>query len=601
MPETSTDTVSELRAAVARAAGLGQRRRGRRGGRAVARATAEGRARRLQHQCRDAAGRARWAAARARSPRRSPPSCARGSAGSVERVEVAGPGFVNLFLSDALVRARRSRRSPRRGSGLGAEPAPSPSGCWSSSSPPTRPGPLTAAGGRHAAFGDAVARLLAAVGHEVGREYYVNDQGGQIERFAASIAAAMSGGPAPEDGYEGDYVGELAERARRGGGRPGRSRGRWAIAGSSGWSSRSGRRFNATGSTSTPGPRSGTSTRPGRPSPPSTACGTPGTPMRAMGRSGCARPSSATTRTGSCCAPTASPTYFAGDVAYHWEKLERGYERLINVLGADHHGYMARMRAAIECLGRPGELFEVVIMQFVHIVESGGRSQMSKREGEFVTLDELVDDIGVDATRFFMLQRSHETTVDLDLDLARRESNENPVYYVQYAHARISSILRKAAEAGARPDPGAGRGAGAVAPLEPAERVLVKRMLELPGRSPRPPSAALPTGSAPTRPRPRPTSTPSTATARCSAPRARGWRRRGCALPAGPPDDRPHPRAARDLGAGADVAADAFQRRLRQGCGGGAPKGDRWQSSTASFAALAPRRPPADLQRAAAR
>ena len=144
-----------------------------------------------------------------------------------------------------------------------------------------------------------------------------------------------------------------------------------------------------------------------------------------------------------------SPTYFAGDVAYHCEKLERGYERLINVLGADHHGYMARMRAAIEASGRPGELFEAVIMQLVHVVEGGERSQMSKRRGEFVTLDELVDDIGVDATRFFMLQRSHETTVDLDLDLARRESNENPVYYVQYAHARISSILRKAGEAGA--------------------------------------------------------------------------------------------------------------------------------------------------------
>jgi arginyl-tRNA synthetase len=151
------------------------------------------------------------------------------------------------------------------------------------------------------------------------------------------------------------------------------------------------------------------------------------------------------------------------------------------VLGADHHGYTARMRAAIECLGRPGDLFEAVIMQLVHIVDGGERSQMSKRRGEFVTLDELVDDIGVDATRFFMLQRSHETTVDLDLDLARRESNDNPVYYVQYAHARISSILRKAEEAGATVSAEPGTARERLVPLEPAERVLVKRMLELPG------------------------------------------------------------------------------------------------------------------------
>ena len=170
------------------------------------------------------------------------------------------------------------------------------------------------------------------------------------------------------------------------------------------------------------------------------------------------------------------PTYLAADVAYHWDKLERGYERLINVLGADHHGYVPRQRAAIEALGADPGHFEALIMRLVHIVEGGERAQMSKRSGDFVSLDELIDDIGVDATRWFMLWRSHDTTVDLDLELARRQSNDNPVYYVQYAHARIASILRKAGE-GAE---GAVADAALAAPMEPTERALVKRLLEFP-------------------------------------------------------------------------------------------------------------------------
>ncbi|HUC08534.1 MAG TPA: DALR anticodon-binding domain-containing protein, partial [Solirubrobacterales bacterium] len=166
--------------------------------------------------------------------------------------------------------------------------------------------------------------------------------------------------------------------------------------------------------------------------------------------------------------------------AYHWDKLERGFGRLINILGADHHGYVPRVRAAIEALGADPERFEALIMRLVHIVESGERAQMSKRSGDFVALDELLDDIGVDATRWFMLWRSHDTTVDLDLELARRQSNDNPVYYVQYAHARIASILRKAER---ELDAVAG-GAGAETPgtaLEPTERELIKRLLEFPG------------------------------------------------------------------------------------------------------------------------
>jgi arginyl-tRNA synthetase len=172
-------------------------------------------------------------------------------------------------------------------------------------------------------------------------------------------------------------------------------------------------------------------------------------------------------------------TYFASDIAYHQHKRERGFDRLIDVWGADHHGYVQRMKAAYEALGGDRDRLDLLIMQFVHLVEHGGRAQLSKRSGAIVTLDELLDDIGVDAARWYLLARSHDTTIDLDLDLARSESQDNPVYYVQYAHARIASILRKG---------GPERVAAALAAdlrasserFHPSARSLVKRLLEFP-------------------------------------------------------------------------------------------------------------------------
>ena len=158
------------------------------------------------------------------------------------------------------------------------------------------------------------------------------------------------------------------------------------------------------------------------------------------------------------------PTYFATDIAYHENKLERGYDRLINPLGSDHHGYISRMKAAMAALGVDPDRLEIPMLQFVHIVEGGRRASMSKRRGDFVTLDDLIAEIGVDATRFFMLSRSHDSTIDLDLELAREQSNENPVYYVQYAHARIASMLAKAGEERVERALGAGVAAGRAAP-----------------------------------------------------------------------------------------------------------------------------------------
>jgi arginyl-tRNA synthetase len=183
-------------------------------------------------------------------------------------------------------------------------------------------------------------------------------------------------------------------------------------------------------------------------------------------------------------------TYFASDIAYHQDKRERGFDRQIDVWGADHHGYVARMKAAYEALGGDPEHLELLIMQLVHLMRGGERAQMSKRAGEFVTLDDLLTEIGVDAARWYLLARSHETTVDLDLDLARSQSSENPVYYVQYAHARIAAVLAKAGEervrgalasVAAEDAGGAADGEGGQAPLQAAERALIEQLLAFPG------------------------------------------------------------------------------------------------------------------------
>ncbi len=184
---------------------------------------------------------------------------------------------------------------------------------------------------------------------------------------------------------------------------------------------------------------------------------------------------------------TGEPTYFASDLAYLLDKVARGYDRLVFVLGADHHGYIGRMRAAVEAFGGNPDTVELLTMQLVHLVEGGEQVKMSKRAGQFVTLDDLVDMVGVDAARWYLLQRSHDTAVELDVELARKESSENPVYYVQYAHARCCSVLDRVAPDAAAFATGlsAGDHAGALTSLpvfatEPAEKALVLKLGELP-------------------------------------------------------------------------------------------------------------------------
>jgi arginyl-tRNA synthetase len=395
---------------------------------------------------------------------------------SVERIEVAGPGFVNLFLSDAWYR-RAMAALDAAGDELGRSRVDAPERVLVEFVSANPTGPLHVGGGRHAAYGDSLVRLLEAVGHEVGREFYINDAGGQVDRFAASITARMTGADLPEDGYEGEYVAELAERLAAEGIDPGDAEaiGRRGVelmveavratldrfgVGFDTWFSERDLYERGEVEAALGQLREGGHTYESEGALWLRTTEFGDDKDRVLIRAG------------------GEPTYLTADIAYHWDKLRRGFSRLIDVLGADHHGYVARLRAAIEALGADPGHFEALIMRLVHIVEGGERAQMSKRSGDFVTLDELIDDVGVDAVRWFMLWRNHDTPVDLDLELARRQSNENPVYYVQYAHARIAAILRKVEEEAKAP---VGTGAAdASAPLEPAERALVKRLLEFP-------------------------------------------------------------------------------------------------------------------------
>jgi len=389
---------------------------------------------------------------------------------TVERVEVAGPGFLNLFMADAwYLDALASVLDAGEGFGSGVAERPEYVNVEFVSANPT--GPITVASGRHAVYGDSLCRILEYAGHRVDREYYVNDAGGQVRRFGESIQARARGDEPPEDGYQGDYVAALAaaidgaaeadpdEVAIRGielvlkGVRASLERLRVRMD-----------RFFAEHELhgvvdETLGRLNGVYEAEGALWLRTTDHGDD--KDRVLRRS------------------TGELTYFAPDIAYHADKLGRGYDRVIDVWGADHHGYIRRTRASWQVLGGAPDRLELVLMQLVNLTEGGERVQMSKRAGTVVELDHLLDDIGVDAARWFLLQRSHDTTLDLDLELARSQSQDNPVYYAQYAHARIAGILKRAGEERVARALAADLRASAEG-LHPSARSLLKRMIELP-------------------------------------------------------------------------------------------------------------------------
>ena len=372
---------------------------------------------------------------------------------ALERVEVAGPGFLNLFMSDEWCVAALAHvlAAGDAFGGGGAEPVEQVNVEFVSANPT---GPMTAAGARHAAYGDSLARLLEFRGHEVTREYYINDIGGQVRRLGESIQARARGEEVPEGGYEGDYVRELARRI------PGAATDDVAVVAERGvlllldkirasmhaigvdfdvWFSEAlAARGRAVGGGRT---RSTSSSARGESYRSEGALWLRTTrARRAEGRRpGALDRRAVLLRVGHRLPPRQARARLRPASSTSGAPITTATSR--------------RMHAAFEALGGAAGPLELIIMQFVNIVERGERASMSKRRGDFVTLDELIAQIGVDAVRFFMLQRSHDTTVDLDLDLARAQSSENPVYYVQYAHARIASILAKAG--GARRVPAA--------------------------------------------------------------------------------------------------------------------------------------------------
>ena len=266
-----------------------------------------------------------------------------------------------------------------------------------------------------------MARVLAHAGHTVEREYYYNDAGAQMERFRASVEAVRRGEEPPEDGYHGAYIADLA--AVEGDPVPKMLAGDRADASS------------AFASISTPG-HSRASSRSGCPT-----CSLGWTRTRRTGPCGRA-PRRTATRTTACSSAlpsrAATPTYRAADVVYLVDKLERGFDRAIYVLGADHHGTRQWYAAVARMLGYDPERVEVLLYQLVHLVEGGQQKKVSKRRGDVVFLDDFIDQVGVDAARWYLVNRGPDQTIEIDVDLAAEKTQKNPVYYVQYAHARIA-------------------------------------------------------------------------------------------------------------------------------------------------------------------
>jgi arginyl-tRNA synthetase len=432
---------------------------------------------------------------------------------SLERFEVAGPGFLNLFLGNAwFVEALTGVLVAADSYGADQVAAPEHILVEFVSANPT--GPMHVGHARNAAYGDALVRVLAFHGHRVEREFYVNDAGSQVRKLGESVLALARGEEVAADGYRGDYVERLVHLVKTDSIDPAEL-GRAAVTVMVGEMQASLAAFAVHGFDRWAYESALHEGDPSRVAHALSILEQQGHTYRSEGALWLRSTDYGDDKDRVLVRSSGEHTYFASDIAYHQDKRERGFDRQIDVWGADHHGYVARMKAAYAALGGDPDQLELLIMQLVHLVRRGERAQMSKRAGEFVTLDELLEEIGVDATRWYLLARSHDTTVDLDLDLAREQSSENPVYYVQYAHARIASMLAKAGEERVRAAlaevegaggpslaealdgggsdaaevlEGAGgvealNGAGAlggIPPLDPAERALIKQLLAFP-------------------------------------------------------------------------------------------------------------------------
>ena len=398
----------------------------------------------------------------------------------VASATAAPPGFVNLRLADRALEATVAAilADPDHWGRSTAWGEPRVVNVEFVSANPT--GPLHVGNARGAFVGDLLCRVLEAGGQRVTREYYFNDSGGQISVLGGSVAALKCGEAVPEDGYKGDYVADLAaalpDDVWAAASAPGADTadvvGRWAATRvregierslsalgvhfdvwtsearlhDEGWVGRAVERLRERGHVyELDGALWFRSTDYGDDK------------DRVVIRS------------------NGEPTYFAADIGYVTEKFSRGFDHLIYIWGSDHHGTVARVRNAAEAMGYDREAVQMLLYSWVRFVRDGQEVSMSKRAGEFITLDDLLAEVGSDAARWFFASRGVTSAIDFDIELAKKQSNENPVYYVQYAHARIASILRKAAEAGLAP---ATTVESALA--EPAEAALVRSIVRYP-------------------------------------------------------------------------------------------------------------------------
>ncbi len=417
----------------------------------------------------------------------------------VARADIAGAGFINFFLTPAayarelaMIHERRDRYGQSRlGKGervllefVSANPT----------------GPLHVGHGRQAAYGATLANILAAVGFDVSREYYINDAGRQVDILAVSawvryLEACGEKLPFPENGYRGDYVRTLAQKLVSTAGEALRRPGATVLAGLPPDAPAGDKEvyidaligrareligaeaFNRVLELSLErmladirddlGQFGVTFDRWYS----EHALEKSGAIDRALAR--LQRESRLYSKDGATwfratdfgdekdrvvVRENGQKTYFASDIAYHLEKRERGFQLLIDVLGADHHGYVARVRAGLTAMGESGDCLEVNLIQFVSLFRGGEKVPMGKREAQFVTLRQLREEVGNDACRLFYLMRSHDQPLDFDLELAKSRTNENPVYYIQYAHARVASVMKQLAARGMSFDPAEGLG-----------------------------------------------------------------------------------------------------------------------------------------------
>ncbi|EHM20075.1 arginyl-tRNA synthetase [Mycobacteroides abscessus subsp. massiliense CCUG 48898 = JCM 15300] len=371
---------------------------------------------------------------------------------AIAGAEIAGPGFVNLRIA-ADAQGTIVANILKAGETYGNSDAQGTHtiNLEFVSANPT--GPIHIGGTRWAAVGDALGRLLARQGAKVTREYYFNDHGAQIDRFVRSLIASAEGEEAPEDGYAGDYIADIAKQVitQRPEAlsltEPERSEVFREIGVDLMFThiKESLHEFGTDFDVFTHEDSMHTS---GRVQEAIAQLRKTGNIYEKDGASWLRSSNFGDDKDRVVIKSDGNPAYIAGDIAYYLDKRERGFDLCIYMLGADHHGYIARLKAVAAALGYDADSVEVLIGQMVNLVRDGQPVRMSKRAGTVITLDDLVDAIGVDAARYALIRSSVDTSIDIDLELWASASSENPVYYVQYAHARLCALARNAADLG---------------------------------------------------------------------------------------------------------------------------------------------------------